>query len=159
MLLQAVASESLETIAYELSAIGLKTQEAVLEEVRQRAAVLMTATSVAAGFLGTRAIDRTHHGVAIFGFVFAALAIGGCILVLLPKDDLFFTLSGPGSYEHFFREQMDADEAHRTLAYWLQDMRDGNEPKINDLIRAFRLACLLLLGALITWAAQFLVPW
>jgi hypothetical protein len=136
---------------------GLKTQEAVVEELRRRAAALFTATAVAVAFLGSRAIDRQHHGLAVIGFVAAGFALAGCVLVLLPKDNLFFTLSGPVVYEEFVRQRLTADEARRWLAYWMQGMRDNNQPAIDELVGTFKYSCILLLTALALWAAQFLV--
>jgi hypothetical protein len=53
-----VADDTLESIVYELASSGLKSQEAVVEEVRRRAAALFTATSVATAFLGGRALGH-----------------------------------------------------------------------------------------------------
>jgi hypothetical protein len=152
-----VADDTLESFAYELATAGLKSQEGVLEEVRSRAGMLFTATSVAVAFLGTQAIDRHHHRLAVIGFVAAGFALAGCVLVLLPLSELAFTLSGPATYEELVRRDADAREAKRILAYWLQDLRDDNQPKIDVLVGTFKYACWLLLLAIGLWAIQFLV--
>ena len=135
---------SLEQIAYNAAVRALDEQRASLDELRARTGPLMTAASVAASFLGAEAIAQ--HGLTVW-VVLALAAFTGALLVslavLLPRDGLVFALDAAVLYEGLYGEPV--DEAHRRLAYWLQDYRSLNQDTIDDLTRWFRVS----VGALV----------
>lgn len=93
-------SPSLEQLAFEAAQRALDKQEELLEELRARTGVLLAAASLAASFLGTRALEDPPAtwlvGMALIGFL---VTIGASVHALTPKSGFIFALSGPKLYE------------------------------------------------------------
>ena len=142
-----MGASSLEELAYEVALRALEKQERVLDELRARTGLLLAASSVAASFLGGRAID---DGNAIFVWLalgaFAATVLG-CVFVLVPRPYAFtFALDGPSVFEEFFDLQDDQNEIFRRLAYNLRAFWQQNDARIQPLFLAFRLAAIALVA-------------
>jgi hypothetical protein len=142
-------------LAYETSLRALTQQEASLNEIRSRAGTLLAASSIVASFLGGQAL--TNHSVGWLGVV-ALIAFGvsilACLWVLLPKDNLIFSLSGSVLYE---TEQEDAAgivETHRRLAYWLEGYRTENNVTIRYLFWGYRAATFGVIIQVGAWAIR-----
>jgi hypothetical protein len=149
------AASDLEQLAYDLALRTLGQQERVLEELRARTGVLLTATAIVASFLGGRALEK--DGEAWLTLTGTAAAIGSILVavyVLLPKAGFNFALHGAAVYEHFRAERTPLDEVHRTLAYWMQAAWDDNQNSIDRLIVLFRVACGLLVLAIGLWSLE-----
>ncbi len=58
----------------------------------------------------------------------------------------------PLVYEGLFPVRDDGGEVRRRLAYWIEAFRRGNQPSIDRLVLAFRLASLFLLIELVLLA-------
>jgi hypothetical protein len=147
--------DELEQLAYDLALRTLGQQERVLEELRARTGVLLTATAVVASFLGGRALE-TSGGVWLT-LTGAAASIGSIVLavyVLLPKPGFNFALHGSVVYEHFRAESAPLRDVHRTLAYWIKGAWDDNQTSIDRLIVFFRFACGLLVLAIGLWSLE-----
>jgi hypothetical protein len=150
-----VDGNDLEELAYDLALRSLAQQERVLEELRARTGVLLTATAVVASFLGGRALE-TSGGIWLT-LTGALAAIGSIVLsvyVLLPKPGLNFALHGAAVYEHFRAEAAPLREVRRTLAYWIRSAWDDNQTSIDGLIAVFRLACGLLVLSVGLWSLE-----
>ena len=90
------------------------------------AATLLAASSIVASFLGGQAL--TNHPVGWLG-VAALIAFGlsilACLWVLLPKNNLIFSLSGSVLYATHLEDAAGNLDTHRRLSSWLQDICSG----------------------------------
>jgi hypothetical protein len=130
-------SGELEQLAYDLATEALKQQDSTLDELRTRTGTLLAAASLVASFLGARAVDRTGldwlNVLALVAFTSSALL---SVYVLFPRKRIQRSLSGPIVYEHFTESDVDLAEAHRQLAYWIQDAYSANQVFVNRLFFA-----------------------
>jgi hypothetical protein len=144
----------LDEIAYALALRALDQQERVLDELRARTGVLLTATALVVSFLGARALTGDTTGwLSLPGVCAAVGSILIAVYLLAPKASLQFALDGAAVYEHFVTEDADPSEARRTLAYWLSDARSSNQAVIDRQVRMFSGACAALVTAVVLWAA------
>ena len=144
---------ALEQLAHDIAQRALAQQEAALEELRARTGTLLTASSLIASFLGAEAIGRGGLSVWIVGALGAF--VGSVLLsiyVLLPKDDLIFALDAPVAYEALYELRDDEGELLRRVAYWTQSFRSRNQPTIDRLTRAFRMAGVALVAEIVLLA-------
>jgi hypothetical protein len=140
---------TLEELAYELAQRALSQQESVLGELRMRTGTLLTATALVTSFLGARSLDPgANRSFAAFGLSLAVMSIVFCVSVLAPRSSFDFALSAPTAYEALVEKGADMDEAHRTLAYWIQGAWNANQDSIDRLVRMFQLACVALVLAI-----------
>jgi len=145
----------LADLAYELSLRTLSQQEKILDELRSRTGILLTATALVTSFLGARALeDADLKWLSIPGLAASVISILLCVYILAPKPNLNFAIDGAEAYEYFFRAGADLQEAHRTLAYWNREAWDANQTVIDWLIRCFGIACVGLIGAVLLWSLK-----
>ena len=155
MAADASGGEHLEQLAYDLALRTLGQQERLLEELRARTCVLLTATAIVVSFLGGRALAT--NGDAWLTLTGTAAAIASIVLgvyVLLPKSGLTFALHGAAVYEHFQAEGTPLRDVQRTLSYWMKSAWDDNQNAIDRLIVFFRVACALLVLAIGLWSLE-----
>jgi hypothetical protein len=146
----------LEELAYDLSRHALAHQEALLDELRARTGTLLAASSLVASFLGARAIDRDGiTWVAILALTFFAASVFACVYVLLPKPGLIFAVRGTTLFEEEYGAGL--NEAHRRLAYWLEDFADGNQPTLDRFFVLYRLAAAAVLVEVILWSVEIAI--
>ncbi len=150
-------SGDLERIAYKLAIRDLDRQEDVLDELRSRAATIITASSILASFLGGQAIRHSGFGwwtlLALAAFV---VSIAVCVLgILQPRPAMRFAISGKDAYEALYYQGGNTPEVHRTLAYWISDFYDKNQVKIDILVARFRIAAIAVVLEGILWAVDF----
>lgn len=143
---------TLHRLAYEFSLRALSQQEAALDELRSRTGTLLAASSLVVSFLGAQAIDHSGFGPA------AALALATfigsivcCVLVLMPRAGLVFSLSGPVLFEREYGQEGGTDETLRRLAYWIDGFRADNEPVIQRLFSWYRLGAIALVVEVALW--------
>ena len=146
-------SNNLKELAYELSVRALQRQETVLDELRSRTGILLTATALVASFLGARALKDGLTWLAAPGFLGAFVSIVLSVYVLAPKTNLKF-VQGVRAYEHFVRVHADLSEAQRTLEYWNQGAWENNQSVIDRLILCFGGSCGTLVMALFLWSLE-----
>jgi hypothetical protein len=135
----------LAEIAYESAVRALDKQERVLEEIRVRMTILLTASSIAVSLLGRSALEEPHPVAVVVAALCAfAASIGASVIVLLPRPGFVFAIDGPAVFEglHQFRDQ--PPEVHRRLAYALNHLRDMNDRRLGPLITAVRIAAVAL---------------
>lgn len=75
----------------------------------------------------------------------ADAARAASVYILMPKQALVFSQSGPALYEGLYSVRDDAPEVHRRLAYDLYRFWEGNDQSMRNLFRAYRVAA----GALV----------
>lgn len=149
----------LAKLAYEVSLRALSLQDTSLNDLRARTGTLIAASSLVTSFLGGAAITRD----GLDGWSVAALAafvtsIVFATWVLLPKDNLVFSLSGSRLYETEIEEDVfTIGETHRRLAYWLDGFHDANDAKIRRLFSWYRAATGALLLEVAFWSVQLAV--
>jgi hypothetical protein len=145
-------AKDLHKLGYDLALRSLGQQEGALNELRARTGTLLAASSIVASFLGSEAISRAGFGflgtLALTAFV---VSIAGCIYVLLPKSQLVFALSGTVLLEQTFSESGGVSEAHRRLAYWIQEFWNSNQTVLERLFTSYRLAAFALLAEVLLW--------
>jgi hypothetical protein len=81
-------ADDLARLAYDASLRSLDKQEELLSELRSRTGLLLAASSVAASFLGERALDDGHAVLALTALAAFVVSLGASIYVLLPKQSL-----------------------------------------------------------------------
>jgi len=66
-------------------------------------------------------------GIALVPLLAFILSVLLSVYVLAPKANLEFALRGSEVWEYFVSEDDDLSEAHRTLAYWIDDVHANNQ--------------------------------
>jgi hypothetical protein len=143
---------SVVELSYEQAIRALDLQERGIDQLRNRAGVVLTAAAVTASFLGAQTIQHTTHLGILEILALASLAGSIClsIYVLLPKRGFVFSVSAPRVYERLYGE--DPDEARRQLLYWLEDYWSANQDKIVNLGRFFFAASMALVFQFVFWS-------
>jgi hypothetical protein len=154
-----IAADGYE-IAYDASRRALERQEASLDNLRARAATVLSGASIATAFLGAQALKRPKHRpdlwfvgwewVAVGSFVLLAIAV---IVILWPRKGWVFSLGARrliGGYVEGEREYT-VQRIHRDLALHLESHFDINQRKIRWMLVWFRGACALLALQVVAW--------
>jgi hypothetical protein len=144
----------LAKLAYEANLRALDKQEALLEEVRSRTGLLLGASSLATSFLGQRAFQGSpslaFSVIAVAAFV---LSIASGVFILLPKDNLVFSLVGTAIYERLYEFREDPSELYRRLAYDMDRFWNSNDEKLQRLFTAYRAAAAALVVEILSLIA------
>jgi Mn-containing catalase len=151
-------AEELEVVAMRFASEALDKQDATLSELRARTGTVLAASSIVASFLGATAISR--DGLSVWSIA-ALVALGAtlvlCVTVLLPREDVSFSVDGPEVYEELYEWRDDLPEVHRRLAYALKRQHAHNQKAVEGLFDRFRLACATLGAELLLWALALAV--
>jgi hypothetical protein len=150
-----VADERIALILEE-SRRALDQQEAVLDGLRSRTGVLLTAASIASSFLGAAALGDGDF------CVWTWLALGALALlawlavhgVLWPRQDAWtFSHNVPSLLENYIdgEHDWDIDSMRTAMAEKNQEFWDANSAQLKDMFGAFRLAAAALLVEVIFW--------
>jgi hypothetical protein len=92
----------LERVAHDAALRSLDRQEQLVNELRSRTGIVIAASSLAASFLGRPALDKGSAPLFVAALAAFALSVGASLYVLLPRQNLFFTLRGSGIYEALY---------------------------------------------------------
>ena len=143
---------SILELSYAQAIRALDLQERGIDQLRNRAGVVLTAASVTASFLGAQTIQHTTHLGVLEILALTSLAGSIClsIYILLPKQGFVFSVSAPRVYERLYSE--DPDEAQRQLLYWFEDYWSDNQDKIVNLGRFFFAASMALVFQFVFWS-------
>ena len=151
--MEAAVGQELARISHDASLRALDKQESLLDELRSRTGILLAASSLATSFLGREAFAREASNVVIAVALTAfVVSIAASVYVLLPKDDLVFSLVGSHVFERLYQFANDEAENHRRLAYDLDRFWDANDRKMQRLFRAFRVAAFALVVEILALA-------
>ena len=140
-------------LAFEESIRALTLQSAVLDDLRSRTGILLTATSLTATFVGSRALDggfSTWTQVALGLFLMTG---GFCLGVLWPTGDWGFTFDAKTILDGYVRHPCPAtiDQMHVEFA----EINQENWQKIDDTLEwlfwSFRLGVLALVLQVPCW--------
>ena len=139
--------------AYDESIRSLSLQSVVLDDLRSRTGILLTAASLTATFVGSRALDAgfTTWTRLALGFF---LATGGfCLGVLWPRGQWGFAFNARTILEGYIQRSDGAtiDEMYVTLAEINQSNWEANADRLKWLFWSFRLAVLALVLQVPYW--------
>ena len=143
---------SVVELSYNQAIRALDLQERGVDQLRNRAGIVLAAAAVTASFLGAQTIQHTAHlGVLeVLALVSLAGSICFSIYVLLPKRGFVFSVSAPRIYERLYGEE--PDEAQRQLLYWLEAYWKRNQDKIDNLGQYFFAASMALVSQFVFWS-------
>jgi hypothetical protein len=151
-------AEELEVLALGFARDALDKQDAVLAELRARTGTLLAASSIVASFLGATAIGRDGLSLwSVAALIALAASLALCVVILLPRSDLSFSLDGPRVYEELYEFRGNPLEVHHRLAYDLRRRHEDNQEIVERLFGTFRLACGSLACELALWALALAV--
>lgn len=144
--------QSVVELSYEQAIRALDLQERGIEQLRNRAGIVLAAASVTASFLGAQTIQRGNGLGALETLALVSLAGSICfsVYVLLPKQGFVFSVSAPRVYEELYGEG--GEEAQRRLIYWLEGYWQQNQEKIEVLGQHFFAAALALIAQFVFWS-------
>jgi hypothetical protein len=147
-----------EALAYEESKRALDQQADVLDALRARTGILLTAISITATFLGARALDlvgfQEWTWAAIAGF---AAAGAFSLAVLWPRGEWHFSSNAKVIVENYAEGDNPASlaEAHRELALFNRQRWVENSARLRTLFWFFRLSALSLVLQVAFWLLAF----
>jgi len=124
----------------------------------RRATEIFAGSSIAASFLGARAV--ANHGlgwlssVALAAF---AVSLAPTIYILLPRGAFVFALRGTTLIEDPQTNSLEIPELHRRLTYWLEGFYVANRPAIARLYRLYQLAVTAVVLEVILWGVQLVL--
>lgn len=141
-------------LLYQQAVRGLQEQQAVVESIRLRAGILLSAASIATSFLSGLAIRG--HRLNAWGWS-ATLAFVGvgvlCLMILWPTRRWTFRMNA----KKVIRDYIDGDppaplaEMHRDLALHMENWSQANSRKMRWLFYYFQAASLLLGLDVVLW--------
>jgi hypothetical protein len=140
------AEDQRKRLAYEESVRALTLQSSVLDDLRSRTGILLTAISLTATFVGSRALDDGFTTWTEIAFVLFLLSAGFCLGVLWPAGNWGFTLNASavlGKYVHG-SDPKGLDQMLEEIAVLNQENWEENAERLRWLFWCFRLAVLAL---------------
>jgi len=135
---------------------AIESQHRVIDEMRQRAANLLTAASIGAGFLGEAALNDDHGdwlgpaGVACF-----AIVAGLTAFVLWPRT--FTSILSPRTLLADCVESdtdWSVDQMRWSISKELEGYYDDNQESVGWFARAIGASCLFLAGEILAWLLE-----
>jgi hypothetical protein len=147
-------ADSTYALAYEEALRGVVQQQAVLTDVRGRAATMLGVASISTSFLGGLALrDQRPIGwswLAIGAFVAVGLLT---IWILLPRRGWTFRMSARSLIKDYIEVERPADlpEMYRDLALHLENHFEGNQKRLDRLFWLLRSASVLLVAEIVLW--------
>lgn len=148
--------EEFYALAYQESVRGLTQQAGVLDNLRTRAGLLITAANVVTAFLAAQAItNRPGIGpggtLAIAAFL---VTMGLALYILLPKGEWNFAFDAKKLVTMIEGDRYSSIGAlHRRLAELNEDSQTDNARKLDAMFVAFRLGCVALTVEVLLWVA------
>jgi len=135
-------------------------QEETLDNLRARAGMLLTATSVATSFLGAAALRETEDtapwaGIAVALFVAVGLA---CVALLWPRDGWRWRFGAKKLIDDYVEASSPADlnEMYKELALYLEENYAHNKNKMEPMWTMFRAAVAFLALEVFFWLMALL---
>jgi hypothetical protein len=141
------------TLAYNESVRAWALQSSVLDEVRSRSGVLVSAASVSSAFLGSQAVASKQPwaganlaAIAVFGVVILL-----CIYVLWPAKSWIFVHNSERLIETYLKDDTTANDMYERMTIDNARYRRKNSKRIEYRFLAFRIACFGLAAEIILW--------
>jgi hypothetical protein len=145
--------DSRKRLAFEESVRALAHQSGVLDDLRSRTGILLSAASLTATFVGSRALDG---GFSIWTRIALGLFMttgAFCLGVLWPRGNWGFTFNATTIVDGYVRhpEPATIDEMHVEFAEINQENWETNKERLRWLFWSFRLAVLALVLQVPCW--------
>lgn len=145
--------DALYKVAYEEAVRALSLQQEVIESIRGRAGLLLSAASITTSFLGAQALDGGDSGPAswLALSIFVAVAVVA-LAILWPRD---WELSANPS--ELIRSYIETDEStaiealHRDLSLFMHNSYVENRRGLGSLATRLQVASALLTIDVILW--------
>lgn len=132
---------------------GWSLQSSVLDELRSRAGILLSAAAVSSSFLGAAGIAR-HKSLTALG-ILAVIAfgvvVGLCTYVVWPTRNWCFSHEADGLLEAYVRKEKPLNYMYEQVALATDEYRTDNDRKLSHRFLAFRLASAALGADIVLW--------
>lgn len=142
-----------EEIIYDAALRAVERQEKSLDEIRSRAGLLLGAASIAASFLGTRALEHEKN-IGVAGQV-AIWSFGGVaavmIVLVVPWRGWSFGLTPWKLLRAQTTRPLPPDRAQLAMAEALMESHIANAKKLKLFYIGLALGALLLAVEVVTW--------
>ena len=140
-------------LAYDESIRALSLQGVVLDDLRGRTGILLTAASLTATFIGSRALDHGFTTWTRLALAFFLASGGFCLGVLWPRGQWEFAFNAKTILEGYVQQQAGAsiDEMYVAFAEINQANWEANRDRLKWLFWSFRLAVLALVLQVPCW--------
>ena len=149
---------SISELTYDLSLRSLAQQEASLNELRSRTGVLLAATAIAIALLGGRSLDDgARTALDLAGVALAVVSFLLSVFILAPKQRYIATADAAAVHEYLRQKGADVTEAMERLVYSNREVWEENQAIVDGLVRAYRWACLTLVGAVVLWSTALAI--
>lgn len=147
-------------VAYDEAVRALGQQETAADGFKTRAGMLISAAAITTSFLGANALDAGRFDIPSWMAVATFLGVVGfCLAVLWPT--MWEFSANPGNLIATYIETvnpMTSSEIHRDLALHMGDSNSVNADRLDQLIRWFRIAAILLALEILLSVASY-APW
>lgn len=140
-------------LAYDESVRALALQSSVLDELRNRAGVLLSAASVSSAFLGAKTLEggQQFSGLSIAATAVFVVVILLCVGVIWPSADWTFAHDAKALVKVYVNEEVSLDEMREKMTLANARYRIENSAAMRELFRRFRFACLGLGADVVLW--------
>lgn len=140
-------------IAYDEAVRALSQQQGMIDSLRTRAGLLLSAAAITTSFLGAQALDGGAPTAATWLALASFVSLSVAALAILWPHRLEFTANPANVIESYVetKEPLSAAEIHRDLSLHMHDSYADNLAGQKQLASRFRLAGALLTVEVIFW--------
>lgn len=145
-------------LAYEEGVRALSEQQAVIDNLRTRAGLLISGAAIATSFLGGAALDRGPTAWTWIAVVFFLLVGAGVLRVLWPQTDWEYAVRPQLLISSYVEHQDPVPLAliHRDVALHMDASYLQNRGQLLRLFRDFRWASVLLTLEVLAWTVELI---
>ncbi len=140
-------------IAYDEAVRALSQQESIVDSLRTRAGLLLSAAAITTSFLGAQALGDGGTSVVTWLALASFVGLAIAALATLWPHRLEFTANPANVIESYIEtsEPLSVAEIHRDLSLHMHSSYDANLAHLQRLASRFRLAGVLLTAEVILW--------
>ena len=140
-------------IAYDEGVRALSQQQGMIESLRTRTGLLLSAAAITTSFLGAQVLNNNHPSVATWLALGSFVGLSVVALAILWPHRLEFTASPANVIESYIETEdpLSVAEIHRDLALHMHHSYAENLAGQKQLASRFRVAGMLLTIEVILW--------
>ena len=140
-------------IAYDEAVRALSQQQSMIDSLRTRAGLLLSAAAITTSFLGAQALNDGGPSLATWLALACFVSLSIAALAILWPHSLEFTANPANVIESYIEtaEPLSVPEIHRDLALHMHRSYDENLSGQQQLASRFRLAGVLLTVEVLFW--------
>lgn len=140
-------------IAYDEAVRALSQQQSMIDSLRTRAGLLLSAAAITTSFLGAQALNDGGPGIATWLALACFVGLSVASLAILWPHSLEFTANPANVIESYIEteEPLSVAEIHRDLSLHMHGSYADNLTGQKQLASRFRLAGVLLTVEVILW--------